>query len=125
MRQNRSAIMTLAPRERHVNYLNHFVRDPQICNGQPVIRGTRVILRTILASLAEGCEQEDILRNTEDHTQMNADRRARIHLHKSVREAFHHPDAKPTPSDKRRADKPDKDKPDKDKPGKGKPDNHR
>jgi len=46
-----------------VNYLDHFVRDPQICNGQPVIRGTRVILRTILASLAEGCEQEDILRN--------------------------------------------------------------
>ena len=46
-----------------MNYLDHFVRDPQICNGQPVIRGTRVILRTILASLAEGCEQEDILRN--------------------------------------------------------------
>jgi uncharacterized protein (DUF433 family) len=46
-----------------VNYLDHFVRNPQICNGQPVIRGTRVILRTILASLAEGCEQDDILRN--------------------------------------------------------------
>jgi uncharacterized protein (DUF433 family) len=46
-----------------VNYLDHFVRDPQICNGQPVIRGTRVILRTILASLAEGCEQDEILRN--------------------------------------------------------------
>jgi uncharacterized protein (DUF433 family) len=46
-----------------VNYLAHFVRDPQICGGQPVIRGTRVILRTILASLAEGCEQDDILRN--------------------------------------------------------------
>jgi uncharacterized protein (DUF433 family) len=46
-----------------VNYLDHFVRDPQICGGQPVIRGTRVILRTLLASLAEGCEQDDILRN--------------------------------------------------------------
>jgi uncharacterized protein (DUF433 family) len=55
--------MTLAPRERRVNYLDHFVRDPQICNGQPVIRGTRVILRTILASLAEGCEQDEILRS--------------------------------------------------------------
>jgi uncharacterized protein (DUF433 family) len=55
--------MTPAPQERRVNYLDHFVRDPQICNGQPVIRGTRVILRTILASLAEGCEQDDILRN--------------------------------------------------------------
>jgi uncharacterized protein (DUF433 family) len=55
--------MTLAPQDRHVNYLDHFVRDPQICNGQPVIRGTRVILRTILASLAEGCEQDEILRS--------------------------------------------------------------
>jgi uncharacterized protein (DUF433 family) len=55
--------MTLALQERRVNYLDHFVRAPQICNGQPVIRGTRVILRTILASLAEGCEHDDILRN--------------------------------------------------------------
>jgi uncharacterized protein (DUF433 family) len=46
-----------------MNYLDHFVRDPQICNGQPVIRGTRVILRTILASLAEGCDHDAILRN--------------------------------------------------------------
>ena len=43
-----------------MNYLDHFVRDPQICNGQPVIRGTRVILHT---SLAEGCEQDEILRS--------------------------------------------------------------
>ena len=63
MRRNRSAIMALAPRERRVNHLDHFVRDPQICNGQPVIRGTRVILRTILASLAEGCDQDEILRS--------------------------------------------------------------
>ncbi|HEV7572987.1 MAG TPA: DUF433 domain-containing protein [Thermoanaerobaculia bacterium] len=46
-----------------MNYLDHFIRVPQICNGQPVIRGTRVILRTILASLAEGCEQDEILRS--------------------------------------------------------------
>jgi uncharacterized protein (DUF433 family) len=63
MRGNRSVIMTLGPQERRVNYLDHFVRDPQICNGQPVIRGTRVILRTILASLAEGSEQDEILRS--------------------------------------------------------------
>ena len=30
------------------------VRDPQMCGGEPVIRGTRVTLRTILASLADG-----------------------------------------------------------------------
>jgi len=30
------------------------MRDPKICGGEPVIRGTRVTIRTILASLAEG-----------------------------------------------------------------------
>jgi uncharacterized protein (DUF433 family) len=29
------------------------VRDPQICGGKPVFRGTRVMLRTVLASLAD------------------------------------------------------------------------
>ena len=46
-----------------MNYHDHIVRDPQICNGEPVIRGTRVLLRTLLASLAVGCSDEDILRN--------------------------------------------------------------
>ena len=46
-----------------VNYLDHISRDPNICGGAPVIRGTRVTLRTLLASLAEGCEDEEILRN--------------------------------------------------------------
>ena len=46
-----------------MNYLDQFVRDPHICNGQPVIRGTRVILRRILASLGEGCGPDEILRN--------------------------------------------------------------
>jgi uncharacterized protein (DUF433 family) len=33
-----------------MNYLDHIIRDPQICGGQPVIRATRVLLRTLLAS---------------------------------------------------------------------------
>ena len=37
------------------------VRDPQICGGEPVFRGTRVTLRTVLASLAEGDTAEKIL----------------------------------------------------------------
>jgi len=40
---------------------NLIVRDPGICGGEPVIRGTRVTLRTILASLAEGAWIDDIL----------------------------------------------------------------
>ena len=30
------------------------VRNPQVCGGEPVFRGTRVTLRTVLASLAAG-----------------------------------------------------------------------
>lgn len=46
-----------------MNYHDHIIRDPQICGGEPVIRGTRVLLRTLLASLAVGCSEEDLLRN--------------------------------------------------------------
>jgi hypothetical protein len=37
-----------------MNWESHIVRDPKICAGEPVFRGTRVTLRTVLASLAEG-----------------------------------------------------------------------
>lgn len=44
-----------------MKYTDYFVRDPVICGGEPVARGTRVTLRTILASLAEGASTEEIL----------------------------------------------------------------
>jgi len=37
------------------------VRDAKICGGEPVFKGTRVTLRTVLASLAEGDSLEQIL----------------------------------------------------------------
>ena len=37
------------------------LRDRQICNGEPVFKGTRVTLRTVLASLADGDTAEKIL----------------------------------------------------------------
>ena len=43
------------------HYELQIVRDPQICGGQPVFKGTRVTLRTVLASLAAGDTAEDIL----------------------------------------------------------------
>ncbi len=46
-----------------VDYHRVIVRDAAVCGGQPVIRGTRVTLRTVLASLAEGASIEDILRD--------------------------------------------------------------
>ena len=40
---------------------DRIIRDPKICGGQPVFKGTRVTLRTVLASLAEGDSPETIL----------------------------------------------------------------
>ena len=37
------------------------VRDPRVVGGEPVLRGTRVTLRTGLASLAEGATTAEIL----------------------------------------------------------------
>jgi len=42
---------------------NVIISDPGICGGEPVFTGTRVPLRTVLASLAEGDEPADILRS--------------------------------------------------------------
>jgi uncharacterized protein (DUF433 family) len=36
-------------------------RDPRIAGGEATIKGTRVTLRTVLASLAEGATTEEIL----------------------------------------------------------------
>jgi uncharacterized protein (DUF433 family) len=46
-----------------LNYPDRIVRDPKVCGGEPTIKGTRVTLRTILASLSEGDTVEDILRS--------------------------------------------------------------
>ena len=37
------------------------IRDPQVCGGEPVFKGTRVTLRSILASLADGDRPDEIL----------------------------------------------------------------
>jgi uncharacterized protein (DUF433 family) len=44
-----------------LNYLERFIRDPQICGGQPRFKGTRVLLRSVLAGLAAGETTEAIL----------------------------------------------------------------
>jgi len=54
-----------------MNTTIYITRDGAICGGEPVFRGTRVTLRTVLASLAEGDSVETILRSfptlTEQH----------------------------------------------------------
>jgi uncharacterized protein (DUF433 family) len=53
---------SIAPPEASMpmNWESHIVREPKICGGEPVFRGTRVTLRTVLASLAEG-ESVDVI----------------------------------------------------------------
>lgn len=44
-----------------VDYTQFIERDPTVCGGLPVVHGTRVTIRTILASLAEGSTVKEIL----------------------------------------------------------------
>lgn len=47
--------------ENNKKYEERIIRDKGICGGEPVFRGTRVTLRTVLASLAGGDSSEEIL----------------------------------------------------------------
>jgi uncharacterized protein (DUF433 family) len=44
-----------------LNFDERIVRDSEICGGEPIFKGTRVTLRTVLASLASGDTSEAIL----------------------------------------------------------------
>jgi uncharacterized protein (DUF433 family) len=43
------------------NYSEYFDRRAELCGGALVVKGTRVPVRTLLASLAEGAPEADIL----------------------------------------------------------------
>ena len=43
------------------NYAEFFERRRDVCGGEMVVKGTRVTVRTLLASLAEGASLEEIL----------------------------------------------------------------
>jgi uncharacterized protein (DUF433 family) len=43
------------------NHEERIIRDNGICGGEPVFKGTRVTLRTVLASLADGDSADDIV----------------------------------------------------------------
>ena len=46
-----------------MDYHKRIARDVNTCGGEPVIKGTRVTVRTILASLADGDNVTEILRD--------------------------------------------------------------
>jgi uncharacterized protein (DUF433 family) len=43
------------------DWRDHIVRDPRICGGLPTMKGTRVLLRQILADVAAGATAPDII----------------------------------------------------------------
>ncbi|HEY0512343.1 MAG TPA: DUF433 domain-containing protein [Thermoanaerobaculia bacterium] len=45
------------------DYSRYIAQDPGICGGEPVVRSTRVPVRTVLASLAEGSTVDEILQD--------------------------------------------------------------
>jgi uncharacterized protein (DUF433 family) len=45
------------------NYQDRIERNPRLAGGEAVIKGTRVPLRTVLASLAEGATVDEILKD--------------------------------------------------------------
>jgi uncharacterized protein (DUF433 family) len=47
--------------DKAMNYRDRIVRDPHVVGGEPVIKGTRITLRTVLASLAEGATTAEII----------------------------------------------------------------
>ena len=48
--------------------LKHVVSDPQICGGEPCVRGTRMHIAIILDSLAEGLSPTEVVDHYPPHT---------------------------------------------------------
>ena len=46
-----------------MNYRQYIVRDAVICGGESVVKGARVTVRTILASLAKGMTVAEIVKD--------------------------------------------------------------
>ena len=46
-----------------MNYRQYIVRNLAICAGEPVVKGTRVTVRSVLASLAEGMTITEIVKD--------------------------------------------------------------
>ena len=43
------------------NYADYFERRTELCGGSLVVKGTRVPVRTLLASLAEGATEAKVM----------------------------------------------------------------
>lgn len=46
-----------------LDYRSRIRRDPNVCGGQPAIKGTRIRVKVVLDNLAEGHLPEDIIKS--------------------------------------------------------------
>ena len=46
-----------------MNWRDHITVDPQVCHGKACIKGTRVLVTTVLDNLAAGLDAEEIVRS--------------------------------------------------------------
>ena len=46
-----------------LDWTEHLTSDPEVCNGRLCAKGTRVPVRVVLDSLADGSSREEILRS--------------------------------------------------------------
>lgn len=46
-----------------MDWKQHISVDPDVCHGQPCIKGTRILVTTILDNLAAGVPESEVLRN--------------------------------------------------------------
>jgi uncharacterized protein (DUF433 family) len=60
-----------------LNYQDRIDRNPRVAGGEAVIKGTRVTLRTVLASLAEGATTDEILKDFPTLTERTFGQRSR------------------------------------------------
>ena len=40
---------------------NHIIIDPAVCNGRPVVKGTRITVQSVMEFLAAGDSVDDVL----------------------------------------------------------------
>ncbi|NJM78727.1 MAG: DUF433 domain-containing protein [Flavobacterium sp.] len=52
------------------NYQNSIIRNPEIMNGKPIIKGTRITVELILKKLSEGVSIDDLIKMYPHLTQL-------------------------------------------------------
>lgn len=50
----------------------YIVADPEICHGQPTFRGTRILVKTVLAQVARGEDWPSIMDNWDGRVNLEA-----------------------------------------------------